>query len=107
MHDASEPLFQVRLYASDMLLSMREGERMGERATTRVRPYYDDALPLAPSHGHSKGVRPLPLAGSHNQGVSRARSRGNVLARRILGTPVSCRSRRSSPIAKPPCGGMP
>ena len=34
-------------------------------------------------------------------------SLGNVVASLMFGTPVSCISRRSMPIAKPPCGGMP
>jgi hypothetical protein len=40
-------------------------------------------------------------------GVSRVRSRGNVVVNRMLGAPVSCMSRRSRPMANPPCGGIP
>lgn len=40
-------------------------------------------------------------------GVSRVRSRGNRVVNRTLGAPVSCISKRSRPIANPPCGGMP
>src|SRR6266581_3800802 len=40
-------------------------------------------------------------------GVSRVRSRGNIVVNRTLGAPVSCISRRSRPMANPPCGGMP
>ena len=54
------------------------------------------------------GRRPPCRAGSRNRhGVRRSRSRGKVVARRMLGSRPSCISSRSSPMAKPPCGGMP
>ena len=40
-------------------------------------------------------------------GVSRCRSRGNSVTSRTLAAPTSRATQRSSPIAKPPCGGMP
>ncbi len=59
-----------------------------------------------------RGRRPAPpphhgrlLGGRH--GVRRCRSRGNRVTERMLAAPVSRAVHRSSPIAKPPCGGMP
>jgi ABC-type oligopeptide transport system ATPase subunit len=40
-------------------------------------------------------------------GLSRCRSRGNSVTWRTFGTPASSAVQRSSPIANPPCGGMP
>ena len=40
-------------------------------------------------------------------GVSRCRSRGNAVTSRTLAAPSSRATNRSSPIANPPCGGMP
>lgn len=41
------------------------------------------------------------------QGVSRCRSRGNSVTSRMFDASMSRDTQRSSPIAKPPCGGMP
>jgi len=41
------------------------------------------------------------------QGLSRVMSRGKSVASRTLSTPTSLATQRSSPIANPPCGGIP
>lgn len=40
-------------------------------------------------------------------GARRPRSRGKRVARRMLSRPSNCIRKRSRPMAKPPCGGMP
>jgi hypothetical protein len=40
-------------------------------------------------------------------GVSRCASRGNAVTSRTLAAPTRRATNRSSPIAKPPCGGIP
>jgi hypothetical protein len=52
-------------------------------------------------------VLPFIVTTDQDHGVSRVKSRGNVVVKRIFGAPVSCISSRSRPMANPPCGGMP
>jgi len=44
---------------------------------------------------------------TQSYGVKRDKSLGNSVVKRMFGTPVSCISSRSRPMAKPPSGGMP
>ncbi len=46
-------------------------------------------------------------AGGVGHGLSRCRSRGNIVTCRTFAAPVSSAVHRSKPIANPPCGGMP
>lgn len=66
------------------------------------------ADPMTPIERFAAGApagAPAPAATGH--GVSRCRSRGNNVTCRMFSTPVRRATKRSSPNANPPCGGMP
>ena len=75
---------------------------MHQAKNREIRRHCSDSI--AGKFATATGVFP---SGAMNYGVSRVRSRGNVVVKRILGTPVSCIRNLSRPIAKPPWGGIP